>query len=69
MKLKTFFITILLLSFVVEYSTGELNAQTKETTISILIPPTGEKAYGIAGEAFTDLWEKVTGRQPIVYRM
>lgn len=37
--------------------------------ITILIPPTGEKAYGIAGEAFADLWEKVTGQRPVVSRM
>jgi len=69
MKPKTVFITILLLSFVVEYTSGELKAKTKGTAISILIPPSGEKSYSIAGEAFSDLWEAVTGQHPSVYYM
>jgi hypothetical protein len=32
--------------------------------ITVLTPPGGEKAYQIAGEAFVNLWEKVTGRRP-----
>jgi hypothetical protein len=30
------------------------------------VPSTGEKAYRIAGEAFVDLWEKVTGQRPLL---
>ncbi len=37
--------------------------------ITILIPPSGEEAYEIAGEAFAYLWEKVTDQRPIVERM
>ncbi|MEN6355319.1 MAG: hypothetical protein ABFD02_17880, partial [Bacteroidales bacterium] len=37
--------------------------------VTILIPPTGEKAYGIAGDAFADIWEKVTGQRPDVNHM
>ncbi len=33
--------------------------------LTILIPPTGEKAYKIAGEIFAGLWEEVTGRKPV----
>ena len=32
--------------------------------LTVLTPPVGEKAYQIAGEAFADLWEKVTGQRP-----
>ena len=32
----------------------------------MLTPPTGEKAYPLAGEALADLWEKVTGQRPVV---
>jgi hypothetical protein len=34
--------------------------------VTVLIPPVGEKAYGIAGTVFTDLWEKVTGQRPVI---
>jgi hypothetical protein len=32
-------------------------------TLTVLIPPVGEKAYQIAGEAFVDLWGKVTDQR------
>jgi alpha-N-acetylglucosaminidase (NAGLU)-like protein len=32
-------------------------------TITILIPPTGEEAYVIAGETFSEMWTKVTGEK------
>lgn len=31
---------------------------------TVLAPASGEKAYAIAAEAFTDLWRQVTGQQP-----
>ncbi len=34
--------------------------------ITVLTPPVGEKAYKIAGEEFAGLWEKVTGRRPVL---
>jgi len=34
------------------------------TTMTVLVPPQGEKAYQIAGDAFAELWEKVAGRRP-----
>ena len=34
-----------------------------ENKISVLVPSIGEKSYKIAGESFTDLWEKVTGQR------
>ena len=34
--------------------------------LTVLVPPSGEKAYAIAGETFADLWEKVTGHRPAV---
>jgi hypothetical protein len=37
--------------------------------ISVIIPPIGEKAYRIAGEAFADLWGKVTGQHPDIIQM
>lgn len=37
--------------------------------ITILIPPTGEEAYEIAGEAFADLWGQVTDHRQIVEYM
>lgn len=37
-------------------------AGERATPITVLTPPTGEKAYQIAGEAFVDLWQKVTGQ-------
>ena len=33
-------------------------------TITVVVPSTGEKAYQIAGEAFVELWGKVTQRRP-----
>jgi alpha-N-acetylglucosaminidase (NAGLU)-like protein len=45
---------------------ASLSSQSTSSTfkpITILIPPTGEKAYVIAGEAFADMWVKVTGEQ------
>jgi len=35
-------------------------------TVTVLTPPTGEKAYSIAGDAFAGLWEQVTGQRPAV---
>lgn len=35
-------------------------------TITVLTPPTGEKAYPLAGETLAELWEKVTGSRPVV---
>jgi hypothetical protein len=32
-------------------------------TLTVLTPPVGEKAYQIAGEAFVDLWQKVTDKR------
>jgi len=40
-----------------------------EVRVTVLIPATGEKAYGIAGDAFADMWEKVTGQLPVVSHM
>ncbi len=37
------------------------SVQVKALTVST--PPVGEKAYTIAGEAFVNLWEKVTGQR------
>lgn len=34
--------------------------------IHVLVPTEGAEAYRIAGNAFADLWEKVTGRRPAV---
>jgi alpha-N-acetylglucosaminidase (NAGLU)-like protein len=45
------------------------NPISGKNLITVLIPPTGEKAYGIAGEAFADLWERVTGQRPAVILM
>ncbi|MEN6355327.1 MAG: hypothetical protein ABFD02_17920, partial [Bacteroidales bacterium] len=42
---------------------------TAITKVTVLVPPTGEKAYGIAGDAFADMWEKVTGQRPDVNHM
>ncbi len=41
-------------------------ALAKSAAITVLTPPVGEKAYQIAGEAFADLWGKVTGQRPAV---
>jgi len=38
-------------------------AKPSSKNITVLIPPIGEKAYAIAGEAFTEMWMKVTGRR------
>jgi hypothetical protein len=38
-------------------------------TIRVLIPRTNEKAYAIAGEAFADMWEKVTSERPSIMYM
>ena len=32
--------------------------------VTVLAPPTGEKAYQIAGEEFANLWGQVTGQRP-----
>lgn len=40
-----------------------------KNTITILIPPTGEEAYKIAGESFADMWEKVSGHRPVIMQI
>ena len=40
--------------------------RTNTSAIKVLVPPSGEKAYKIAGETFADMWEKVTGERPSV---
>jgi hypothetical protein len=45
------------------------NSQPATSDIEVLIPPSGEKAYAIAGETFADMWEKVTGERPAVSSM
>lgn len=32
--------------------------------LTVLVPPVGQRAYPIAGEAFVELWEQVTGQRP-----
>ncbi len=34
--------------------------------MTVLAPPTGEKAYSLAAQALADLWEQVTGQRPVV---
>jgi hypothetical protein len=38
-------------------------ATTAPSALTVLVPSQGEKAYTIAGEAFVDLWAKVTGKR------
>ena len=40
------------------------HALASDNTITVVVPSTGEKAYGIAADSFIDMWEKVTGRRP-----
>ena len=54
--------TVFVASSVLVSSVGPARAGT----ITVLTPPTGEKAYPLAGEALADLWEKVTGQRPVV---
>ncbi len=44
-------------------------AISSNNTIRVLIPPTSEKAYVIAGETFADMWEKVTSERPSIKYM
>jgi hypothetical protein len=72
-------VSILVLFFCLSFgiqqtSSGKETLTLKEamsdmSPITVLIPPTEEKAYWIAGEAFSDLWEKVTGQRPTVQHM
>ncbi len=39
---------------------------TRAAAPTVVVPPSGEKAYAIAGETFGELWEKVTGTRPAV---
>jgi hypothetical protein len=66
---KTVSFTVLLLSLIANYVSGKAENLPNVATIKVLIPSAGEKAYGIAGEIFADLWEKVTGLRPAVYSM
>ena len=37
-------------------------------TITVVVPPSGEKAYQIAGDVFVEMWERVTRRRPALIR-
>ncbi|MFV2066442.1 MAG: alpha-N-acetylglucosaminidase TIM-barrel domain-containing protein [Pirellulales bacterium] len=46
---------------------GKADATAKaheEGTITVVVPPAGEKAYQIAGDLFVEMWERVTQRRP-----
>lgn len=67
----TFFCAALVVAVLTAESASRGDPVAKPVTapITVITPPTGEKAYQIAGEAFADLWEKVTGRRAVVNRM
>jgi len=69
MKKYSVFLNLL---FVMLLATSVFANPAKESKISniyVLIPPSGEKAYKIAGETFADMWEKVTGERPSINYM
>ena len=53
---------VLMVGAVVIGSSGPVRAET----ITVLMPPVGEKAYALAGETLADLWAEVTGQRPLV---
>ncbi|NLO00978.1 MAG: hypothetical protein GX126_01495, partial [Bacteroidales bacterium] len=63
---KTTFLTVLLASLLATSLVANSAIRTNTSAIKVLIPPSGEKAYKIAGETFADMWEKVTGERPSV---
>lgn len=63
MNIKIFCFQLLLLFAIATH------AISNNSTVKVLIPPSGEKAYAIAGETFADMWEKVTGERPTVSYM
>ena len=64
-KLNLIFIIafICFTSFISAKSQIALSSTYGENRLRIFVPPTGEKAYKIAGETFADMWEKVTGQK------
>ncbi len=69
---------ILFFLFSLQAATGRIFGQApvpgqtmgpKRHPITVLIPPVEEKAYAIAGGAFADMWQKVTGKSPEVHYM
>jgi hypothetical protein len=69
MKSPTIYFFLLFLFFLSSAPKFSFGKDTFDTSgsvinkITVLVPSTGEKAYKIAGESFTDLWEKVTGQR------
>ena len=63
---KTTFLTVLLASLLATSLVANSAIRTNTSAIKVLVPPSGEKAYKIAGETFADMWEKVTGERPSV---
>lgn len=61
------FLSVFVFSLGIYRASGNTNPQS--STLKIYIPPTGEKAYEIAGEIFSGMWEKVTGEKPMIYYM
>jgi hypothetical protein len=66
---KIVFLSVFLFSLGVCVAFGNFNTRTQSSSIKVCIPPTGEKAYEIAGETFARMWNKVTGEKPAVYYM
>src|SRR5690554_4010190 len=64
MKMSVF--KLLLASLLATSLVANSAIRTNTSAIKVLVPPSGEKAYKIAGETFADMWEKVTGERPSV---
>ena len=48
---------------------AKTSAASGPNGITVVVPAVGEKAYGIAGDAFAQLWEQVTGSRPALMHM
>ena len=74
-KIRTNLLIFFCLMFGIQQSSlgkGTLKSEavmSEMNPITVLIPSAEEKAYEIAGEAFADMWKKVTGQMPDVSRM
>lgn len=69
MMKKIILFSILLFACTTTFTVANSSIEPDKSSIRILIPPSKEKAYAIAGETFADMWREVTGQRPLVRYM
>ncbi len=64
MRVRNLLILIVFIMGNAGFIYGTKNPVPVSGRVTVVVPPTGEKAYPIAGEAFVTMWEQVTGLKP-----